>query len=66
MVIGQSFILGACIWLFFIDKETSSRIYGVATLIGIGGSTVLVTSLAMTADLIDEYSVRKISFVFLL
>lgn len=56
---GISCTLGACVWIFFIDESTSSRVYGVAALSGIGGSTVLVTSLAMTSDLIDQYSVSQ-------
>nr|XP_022328969.1 major facilitator superfamily domain-containing protein 12-like [Crassostrea virginica] len=61
--VGISCTLGACVWIFFIDEATSSRVYGVAALSGIGGSTVLVTSLAMTSDLIDQYS-NSAAFVY--
>ncbi|KAJ8304626.1 hypothetical protein KUTeg_018209, partial [Tegillarca granosa] len=53
-ILGQMFTLGACLWIYFINKENINQVYGVAIFIGIGGSTVLVTSLAMTSDLIGQ------------
>ena len=58
-LIGIGFSLGASVAFYFLP-EGSKLVYGAAILSGIGGSTMLVTSLAMTADLIGENTVRKI------
>ncbi|KAL4227463.1 Major facilitator superfamily domain-containing protein 12 [Mactra antiquata] len=52
-LIGIFFTLGACAGFYFLPQG-SKLVYGTAVLSGIGGSTMLVTSLAMTADLIGE------------
>ena len=54
--IGTVFVIGGCLWFYFMPKN-NLMIYGAAVCSGIGGSTMLVTSLAMTADLIGENTV---------
>lgn len=51
--IGIIFTIGASVGFYFLPKG-SKFVYGAAILSGIGGSTILVTSLAMTADLIHD------------
>ena len=56
--IGILFTVGACVWFWFMGTGSSSKeIYGAAILNGIGGSTMLVTSLAMCSDLISSNTV---------
>ncbi|XP_060070699.1 major facilitator superfamily domain-containing protein 12-like [Ylistrum balloti] len=52
--IGQLCGIGACVWIFFLKESSKHYCYGAAVLLGIGGSTMLVTSLAMTSDLIGQ------------
>lgn len=52
-LIGIGFQIGACAAFYFLPTG-SKLVYGAAILSGVGGSTMLVTSLAMTADLIGE------------
>lgn len=52
------FGVSACVWMYFLTESTSKQTYGAAVLLGIGGSTMLVTSLSMTADMIGENTVR--------
>ncbi|XP_053405307.1 major facilitator superfamily domain-containing protein 12-like isoform X2 [Mercenaria mercenaria] len=52
-LIGVGFAIGASIAFYFLPQG-SKLVYGAAILSGIGGSTMLVTSLAMTADLIGD------------
>ena len=56
-IVGLVFGLSSCVWFYLLKQETSNETYGAAVLLGIGGSTMLVTSLAMTADLIGENTV---------
>ncbi|XP_071952607.1 major facilitator superfamily domain-containing protein 12-like isoform X2 [Antedon mediterranea] len=49
--IGALLILVACVCFYFIHN--GKYIYIPTVLLGVGGSTVLVTSLSMTADLIN-------------
>ncbi|KAK3597030.1 hypothetical protein CHS0354_014917 [Potamilus streckersoni] len=44
--------ISASVWFYFIPQG-SKQVYGAAVLLGAGGSTLLVTSLAMTSDLIS-------------
>lgn len=62
-VIGIVFGLGACVWVYFLQPDTSNETYGAAVLLGIGGSIMLVTSLAMTSDLIGE-NIESGGFVY--
>ncbi|XP_078054466.1 major facilitator superfamily domain-containing protein 12a isoform X2 [Mustelus asterias] len=49
---GLVMILAFAYWVWFFHIEKS--IFGAAVLLGTGSTTILVTSLAMTADLIGE------------
>ena len=44
--------------MWFIPKGHLLQTYGVSVLLGVGGSTLLVTALTMLADLIGENVVR--------
>ena len=55
--LGAVIFLGGCDWLY--TDNIGHQVYGAAVLLGAGGSTVLVTSLSMTADLIAENTVRS-------
>ena len=46
------------LWMWFIQKGHLLQTYGVSVLLGVGGSTLLVTALTMLADLIGENVVR--------
>ena len=55
-IIGSVLGIAGCFWIQFgcdaMDPNVKYYIYCVAVLIGIGGSTMLVTSLALTAEFI--------------
>ena len=40
--------------MWFLSERQLIPMYGVAILLGVGGSTLLVTALTMLADLIGE------------
>ena len=50
-------VLGSVTWMFFLRHATDMEVFGAAILLGAGGSTILVTSLSMTADLIGDRTV---------
>ncbi|KAK3876009.1 hypothetical protein Pcinc_019151 [Petrolisthes cinctipes] len=66
-----SFLLGAilgcsgCVWLYLGNGEVYSKylVYPMASLLGAGGSVMLVTSLSLTADLIGP-NVESGAFVY--
>ncbi|XP_076336059.1 major facilitator superfamily domain-containing protein 12-like isoform X1 [Tachypleus tridentatus] len=62
---GVSSAIGASVWLYFGrgDLYRYREVYAVAVLIGIGGSTMLVTSLSITSDLIGK-NTSSGAFVF--
>lgn len=64
-LIGSSLSLVSCTWLYFGTYESfkSYGIYGVAVLLGISGSTMLITSLSITNDLIG-HNTSSGAFVF--
>jgi len=64
-LIGALIGMGAClyVWLGEGDFFRTYGIYGVASLFGAGGSTMLITSLAVTADLIGG-QVESGAFVY--
>ncbi|XP_046447558.1 major facilitator superfamily domain-containing protein 12-like [Daphnia pulex] len=64
-LIGALIGMGACLYVWFGHGEffQSYGIYGVAALYGAGGSTMLITSLAVTADLIGPH-VESGAFVY--
>ncbi|XP_071844616.1 major facilitator superfamily domain-containing protein 12-like isoform X1 [Apostichopus japonicus] len=49
---GAVLVLGACDWI--LAGNLGKQVFGVAILLGAGGSMALVTSLSMTADLINQ------------
>ncbi|KAJ8304843.1 hypothetical protein KUTeg_018426, partial [Tegillarca granosa] len=61
--IGQIVSVGCCVWVYFLNPDTYKQVYGVCICLGIGGTTMLVTSLAMTADLIGR-NVESGAFVY--
>ncbi|XP_067929572.1 major facilitator superfamily domain-containing protein 12-like isoform X2 [Watersipora subatra] len=64
--LGLLCIIGACTWFYFLHEDTPHRKYlvmGASALNGIGGSTVLVISLSLTADLIDG-NTESAAFVY--
>ncbi|CAG2163012.1 unnamed protein product [Oppiella nova] len=67
LVIGCVFGLGSCFWNSFgsVDNESFKhwQVYGSALLFGIGGTTMLIASLALTSDLIGINTTSS-AFVF--
>lgn len=55
--IGLLLILAFSCWVLF-DESMGQRVYGAAVLLGAGSATILVISLAMTAELIADQTVR--------
>ena len=61
-LLGALIGLSACIWVYFGESETGAeedffRTYGIffpAILFGAAGSTILITSLSLTAELIGN------------
>lgn len=62
-LIGLLLIAGTSVWMWFLGKGQLGAMYGVAILLGTGGSTLLVTALTMLADLIGE-NVETGAFVY--
>lgn len=62
-LVGLLLIAGTSAWMWFIEKGELTATYGVAVLLGVGGSTLLVTALTMLADLIGE-NVETGAFVY--
>lgn len=56
--VGLLLILAFSCWVL-LDKNMGERVYGAAVLLGAGSATILVISLAMTADLIADQTVRR-------
>lgn len=65
-LIGLILIAGSSTWFMFICKERScnKQVFGAAILLGAGGSTLLIESLSLTADLIGCHTV-SFSYKFL-
>ncbi|CAH3194993.1 unnamed protein product [Porites evermanni] len=61
--LGLLLIAGTSLWMWFIQKGHLLQTYGVSVLLGVGGSTLLVTALTMLADLIGE-NVETGAFVY--
>lgn len=57
--------MAACTWVKFGLEDASSRnyIYGVAVIVGAGGSTMLVTSLSLTAEFISG-DIKSSAFIY--
>lgn len=56
---GLLVILAFAAWVVLVDKM-GVAVYGAAVLLGAGCATILVTSLAMTADLIGPHTVGQV------
>lgn len=56
--VGLLMILTFSYWVL-LDEQMGERVYGAAVLLGTGSATILVISLAMTADLIADQTVRR-------
>lgn len=54
---------GVSAWMYYIKERDYTSAYGASALLGVGGSTVLVTALTMLADLIGE-NVETGAFVY--
>jgi len=48
--------------MWFLEKHHLMATYGAAVMLGVGGSTLLVTALTMLADLIGENVVSWLLF----
>ena len=59
-VLGCLAAIGSFIWLFMVTKDSRKSVYVAALLMGGGCSIMLVTSLAMTADLIGSHKVSSV------
>ena len=59
-IVGCIAALGSFVWLFMVSKDAKASVYVAALLMGCGCSIMLVTSLAMTADLIGTNKVSTL------
>ena len=57
-----NFVVFLSCWSYWL-KSKNDQVYGVVIILGIGGSTLLVTALTMTADLIADNVVCNWLFV---
>ncbi|XP_013390774.1 major facilitator superfamily domain-containing protein 12-like [Lingula anatina] len=56
-LVGGCFVIGACAWCYFITQHSPHKewqVIAASVLLGAGSTTMLITSLAMTSDLIGE------------
>ena len=55
------FTVGGCVWLWLITffDRAHLQVIGAAMLIGIGGSVLIVTALAMGTELIGPHTVSE-------
>ncbi|KAI0214323.1 Major facilitator superfamily domain-containing protein 12 [Lamellibrachia satsuma] len=53
-ILGALTVIGYSVWTWFLSAASLWQVFAMAVLLGTGTSTVLVTSLSMTADLIDS------------
>ena len=63
LLVGIIIILGSCAGAFFVDRASPYIVYAVVVGLGVGGTTMLVTALAMEADLIGD-DVEGSAFVY--
>ncbi|CAG2179233.1 unnamed protein product, partial [Oppiella nova] len=57
LIVGAAFGVATCAWIFIgnnSDAYKAWEIYGVSAFIGIGGTALLISSLALTSDLIGS------------
>lgn len=55
--LGLLLVVAFSVWVL-LDEQMGERVYGAAVLLGAGTTTILVISLAMTAELIADQTVR--------
>lgn len=55
--VGLLLIMAFSYWVL-LDVTMGQQVYGAAVLLGAGSATILVISLAMTAELIADQTVR--------
>ena len=60
--IGSMLVVASCCWMWFLSKHNGLLVIGSSILLGAGCSTILVTSLSITADLIGIHSVSEESW----
>ncbi|CAH1795900.1 unnamed protein product [Owenia fusiformis] len=53
-MLGVICVVGSCVGFWFIRTQFNLIVFAPAVFLGAGGSTILVTSLSMTSDLIGE------------
>lgn len=56
---GLLLIMAFSYWVL-VDVKMDQQVYGAAVLLGAGSATILVISLAMTAELIADQTVRSV------
>ncbi len=56
LFLGLLLILAFSYWVL-LDAHMGEKVYGAAVLLGVGSATILVMSLAMTAELIGDQTV---------
>ena len=61
--LGATLVLASCVWMRLIDAHSSLEVFGVSILLGAGCSTILVTSLSVTADLIGNHVVSVLEIL---
>lgn len=57
--VGLLLIIVFSYWVLLVDTMVD-QVYGAAVLLGAGSATILVISLAMTAELIGDQTVRRV------
>lgn len=57
--LGLLLILAFSYWVL-LDTDMGDMVYGAAVLLGVGSATILVMSLAMTAELIGDQTVSEL------
>lgn len=65
-LIGAVVAIGACVWIYFGDNKAAYvhyEIWPVTILLGVSSTTLLVTSMSITSDLIGE-NITSGAFVF--
>lgn len=62
--LGLLLILAFSYWVL-LDTHMGDGVYGAAVLLGIGSATILVMSLAMTAELIGDQTVSVLEMFYL-
>ena len=60
-LVGCFLVIGSSVWYFMVNIESKKSVYLAAVLSGCGCSIMLVTSLAMTADLIGSHKVSELA-----